>query len=58
MKKLVVFYAGEWAERLLTIARCKDIAYFVDEEKTGVFSGGGYLFVPSRDCGKNILTMS
>lgn len=57
MKKLVVFYAGEWAERLLTIARCKDIAYFVDEEKTGVFSGG-YLFVPSRDCGKNILTMS
>ena len=41
MKKLVVFYAGEWAERLLTIARCKDIAYFVDEEKPGVFSGGG-----------------
>lgn len=40
-KKLVVYYAGEWAERLLTVSRCKDISYFVDEERTDVFSGGG-----------------
>ena len=31
MKKLVVYYAGIWAERLLTVERYKEIAYFVDD---------------------------
>lgn len=40
-KKLVVYYAGEWAERLLTVSRCKDISYFVDEERTDVYRFSG-----------------
>ncbi len=31
MKKLVVCYAGIWAERLLTIERLKEVAYFIDD---------------------------
>ena len=47
-KKLVVYYAGEWAERLLTVSRCKDISYFVDEERTDVFSGGVPVCLPEH----------
>lgn len=40
-KKLVIFYAGAWAEQLLTVARAKKVAYFVDDDHVGeVFSGG------------------
>ncbi|MCR4646386.1 MAG: hypothetical protein K5695_13435, partial [Oscillospiraceae bacterium] len=31
MKKLIVYYAGEWAERLLTVERYKEVAYFIED---------------------------
>lgn len=33
MKKLIVYYPGIWAERLLTLERFKEVSYFVWDEK-------------------------
>ena len=42
MKKLIVYYAGVWAERLLTIERYKRVEYFVDNvQKIDKFIGIG-----------------
>lgn len=32
MKKIIVYYCGKWAERLLTVERYKETAYFIDDD--------------------------
>ena len=45
MKKIIIYYAGKWAENLLTIDRYKKVDYFIDEaaaaEGTVSFLGAG-----------------
>lgn len=31
MKKMIIYYAGEWAEKLLTINRINSVDYFIDD---------------------------
>ena len=38
MKKLVVYYPGKWAERLLTLERYREVAYFIDDEVPSDFN--------------------
>ena len=46
MKKLIVYCAGKWAEKLLTIERYKEVAYFIEtdpcDRKNTDFFGGAY----------------
>lgn len=39
MKKLIIYYPGKWAERLLTLERYKEVSYFVaDEVADGMYA--------------------
>ena len=49
MKKLIIYGAGIWAERLLTVERYKKVDYFVDEN-----ADTGKILMPGSEWEKQI----
>ena len=58
MKKQVIYYADEWTERLLTLSRLKEVAYFVDATKAGGEFYGKPIYKPTILQKENQATLS